>query len=173
MVKRSAIGTFLIAVSSSSTGATGFFNDLGGFISYGLGMGMLATVLTIAVALGRDGIISRFRGLQRHINHASALLLLIVGPYMILYGIWELQVLHQGFGEVTPWIDSIVNSALDLQANLNIWIAGAASIGAITVSRINLLGWTFFALNAGILVAGYTARRQTDPAGHATEGSRR
>ena len=38
----------------------------------------------------------------------AAVILLIVGPYVALYGIWEIQVER---GSITPWIDDVITTA--------------------------------------------------------------
>lgn len=151
------IGLFLTAVSSSSA-STGFSGRIGGFISYGLGMGLLASVLTLAVAFGKRGLVNRVRSILPKINIISAFLLLIVGPYMIAYGVWELQVLNNPT-DVTPWLDSIIGGALDFQSDLSNWFAAELSIFGRTFSRTGLLGWVFFAINAVLVVLGINARR--------------
>lgn len=153
------IGLFLTAVSSSSA-STGFSGRLGGFISYGLGMGLLASVLTLAVAFGKRGLVNRVRSILPKINLISAVLLLIVGPYMIAYGIWEIQVLDDPT-TVTPFLDSIVGGALDFQSDLSNWFAAKITIFGRTFSRTGLLGWVFFAINAVLVVLGLNARRST------------
>jgi len=152
------IGVFISAVGSTSTsGDSSFVSSLGGFLSYGLGMGLLATVLTLLMALGRRELVNKFRALLPKINIISAILLLIVGPYMVLYGIWEIQVL--GTGELTPWIDSIISSATGVQSSMNTWFAQQTTVFGRTMSRTALLGWPFVAVNVALIAAGFVVRR--------------
>lgn len=142
------IGLFITAVGTSSTAGTSFVDRLGGFVSYGLGMGLLATALTLAVAFGKRGLVNSFRSLLPKINKISGLILLIVGPYIALYGIWEIQVLDAD-RDITPWIDDVVGAVLDVQTGIANWIN----------ARSTVLGWSFFAINAALAIAGFVARR--------------
>jgi len=152
------IGLFLTAVGTSST-SRDFVDGLGGFISYGLGMGLLASVLTLLVAFGRRGLVNRFRSILPKINLISGLLLLLVGPYMVGYGIWEIQVLNGG--DVSPvWLDDFMLGAADVQASISNWFSAKVDVFGREMSRTALLGWPFFAVNAGLIIAGFIARRR-------------
>lgn len=152
------IGLFLTAVSTSSATGGGFLKGLGGFISYGLGMGLLATVLTLAVAFGKRGLVNRFRSLLPKINVISAVLLLLVGPYMVAYGIWELQIFRKWpTSGVTPWLNDFMIGASQFQSDVSNWFS--QDISSIGLTRTGLLGWVFFAINAALIIAGYMARR--------------
>lgn len=143
------IGLFLSVVGTSSSGR-GFTERLGGFISYGLGMGLLATALTLAVAFGKRGLVTRFRQLLPKINLISAAVLVVVGFYVAIYGWWSQQILDNQ----TPaaWIDTIVTTAEGWQASMT------TALNA----RSTLLGWSFLLLNVGLVIAGAIARRQAD-----------
>ncbi len=156
------IGLFLAAVGTSSSagggGGTPFLTRFGGFISYGLGMGLLATVLTIALAFGKRSLVNKFRSILPKINIISALLLLLVGPYMLAYGIWEYQLFHGD--SVTPWLNDFMLEASTFQSSVSNWFSKDASLFGFTISRTGLLGWAFFGLNAGLIVAGFVSRRR-------------
>lgn len=141
------IGLFLSAVGTSASGES-FASRLGAFVSYGLGMGLLATALTLAVAFGKRGIVNRFRQLLPKINLISAVVLVFVGIYVALYGIWSTQILND-VESVTPWIDTIVRNAEEFQVKISEWIG----------DRTRVLGWSFLTLNLGLVVAGLIARR--------------
>lgn len=141
------IGLFLSAIGTSASGNS-FGTRLGAFVSYGLGMGLLATALTLAVAFGKRGIVNRFRQLLPKINLISAVVLVIVGVYVALYGIWSTQILDDPT-TVTPWIDSIVTNAEEFQVSVSSWIG----------DRTTVLGWSFVIINVGLIIAGFLARR--------------
>ncbi len=141
------IALFLSAVGTSSSGAS-YLSRFGGLLSYGLGMGLLATALTLAVAFGKRGLVSRFRQLLPRINLISAIILVVVGVYVALYGIWSTQVLDDPTS-ITPWIDAIVTRAETGQTALASWID----------ARTTVLGWAFLILNVGLAGAGLLARR--------------
>lgn len=150
------IGVFFSVVGTSASGAS-FGSRFGSFLSYGLGMGLLATVLTLAVAFGKKGIVNRFRQLLPKINMISAGVLLIVGVYVTLYGIWSIQLLR---GSVpTGWIDWIILGAEGIQTDVSNWFVADVGLGSFAVARTTVLGWTFFVLNAGLIIAGMLSRQ--------------
>ena len=154
---------FIAAVGvSSAVEGSGFATSAGAFLSYGLGMGLLATVLTLLMALGKRELVNKFRALLPKINVFSAILLLIVGPYMIGYGIWEIQVFSGG--DVWPWLDSINRGGSGIQTSLNNWFVSPMTIFGwepfgIQASRTAFLGWPFVGINLALIIGGFVARR--------------
>jgi cytochrome c biogenesis protein CcdA len=142
-----SIHLFIAAVSA---GAGTFGERLGGFVSYGVGMGLLATGLTLAAALGRQGLVNRFRRLLPHINLISALILVVVGAYVAWYGYWSTDPIGNPAGPVL-WVDA-------RQSQVSGWID----------DRTAVLGWGFLAVNLALLTAGLVARNLQRPAAHAT-----
>ena len=140
------IGVFLAVVGTSGTEATGL-SQLGGFISYGAGMGLLATVLTLAVGLGKKNVVTNFKKLLPKINFISGIILIPVGIYVFLYGVWEYQILETD--NVTEWINSFVTSVLDVQTTISNFVDG----------RVTFLGWAFLIINVVIIVGGIAERR--------------
>jgi len=141
------IGLFISAVP---TDGTSFAERLGAFLSYGLGMGLLATVLTLAVAFGKKGIVGKMRTILPRINLISAVILVIVGTYVALYGYWQIQVFNP---DVMPtgWIDTIVLEVESWQASLSSTVDGLAPT----------LGVLFLGINLALAAAGYLVRTQT------------
>ncbi len=142
------IGLFISAVATSTTNDT-LLAKFGSFFSYGLGMGLLATVLTLAVAFGKRGIVTSFRKLLPKINLISAVVLVVVGIYLVLYGIWTRQVFDDTRADQTPWIDSIVTMVEGWQVSLTTWID----------DRVVVLGWSFLIINVGLAAAGFVVKR--------------
>ena len=134
------IGIFLSAVGTSASGAT-FVERFGGFISYGAGMGLMATGLTIGVALGKKGVVNGFRQILPHINMISAVVLIIVGAYVAWYGYWSTDPLNIAAGPVL-WVEA-------RQSEVSNWID----------SRTTVLGVGFLVINLGLAAAGFVARR--------------
>lgn len=155
------IGIFLSAIGTGASGSS-FFDRFGSFISYGIGMGLLATVLTLAVGFGKKGIVNRFRTILPKINLISAGVLVVVGFYVALYGIWSEQILDFDT-DPTPWINSIVTTVEGWQASLAGWFNGQVSIFGRTIDRTTFLGWSFLAINLALAVAGFAVRRNRQP----------
>ncbi len=65
----------------------------GGFLSiaaYGLGMALVLTALTVALATARGGLLRAIRGSLRYVDRAAAALLVLAGAYLVYY--WTLDV---------------------------------------------------------------------------------
>ncbi|MDH3681304.1 MAG: cytochrome c biogenesis CcdA family protein, partial [Acidimicrobiia bacterium] len=136
------IPLFLSAVGTSAANNT-FGERFGGFVSYGIGMGLMATGLTLAVAFGKKGMVNSFRQLLPKINLISAVVLVIVGAYVAWYGYWSTDPINIPAGpvrQVESW-----------QASLSGWID----------DRTAILGWGFLAVNVAVGAAGFIARRST------------
>ncbi|WP_419918939.1 cytochrome c biogenesis CcdA family protein [Candidatus Poriferisocius sp.] len=80
---------------SGSFSADGWWEGTLRFLAYALGMGLVITLLTITVALGRSGITTHMRRLLPHINRISGGFLVVAGVVLGFYGWWEVQVLLQ------------------------------------------------------------------------------
>ncbi len=163
------IGIFLSAIGTSTSG-TSFAERFASFLWYALGMGLLATVLTLAVGFGKKGIVNRFRQLLPKINLVSAGILIVVGVYVALYGIWSEQVFDFD-REPTPWINSIVTTAEGWQASMAGWMGDDITIFGLTRARTSIMGWTFLGVNLALAAAGFMARRSTVPTLDDTDGS--
>lgn len=145
------IGIFLSAVGTSASGAT-FGQRFGSFVSYGIGMGLLATGFTLAVAFGRKGLVGSFRSLLPRINLISAVILIVVGLYLAWYGYWATDPGGIPAGPVT-WVEN-------RQRELSSWIN----------ARSTVLGVGFLGLNLALAAAGLAARRN-GPQGQAAAPS--
>ena len=160
------LGLFLVAINSATftaaPGASTFVPRFGALVSYGLGMGLLATMLTLLLALGKTSIVGKFRSILPKINFFSGILLLIVGPYSIGYGIWELQVLNEWpFGDdVWPFLQTINGGVGEIQASVSGWFGEEVSLFGATMGRTAWLGWPFLIINVLIIVGGFVARRR-------------
>jgi cytochrome c-type biogenesis protein len=74
-----------LAVMGSSLTAGSFFSGAGQFVSYSLGLTSVFLVLTLALALFKEGVISRLRRVTTCVHPVSAALLMLAGAYIVLY----------------------------------------------------------------------------------------
>ncbi|CAN5529147.1 cytochrome c biogenesis CcdA family protein [soil metagenome] len=102
------IGPFL-AVTTSTFRSDNWLAGLGVFMAYGVGMGVVITTLTVAVALAKSGVIQRVRGLIPKMNRIAGGLLVVAGAYVAYYGWYEIRVLAGASG------DPIVDRAIAVQ----------------------------------------------------------
>src|SRR6056297_3590067 len=79
------IGPFL-AVTTSTFRNESYLSGVMVFVLYGLGMGIIVGILTVAVALAKDGLVARFRSLLPKMNKIAGVLLVIAGAYVAYYG---------------------------------------------------------------------------------------
>lgn len=105
-----AIPNFLL-VTSAAANEGSFVSRVVTFALYGVGMGVIVTVLTIAVALARSGVVARFRSLLPKMNLIAGVLLLVAGAYVAYYGWYELRLFHFD----GPADDPIVDAATEIQ----------------------------------------------------------
>ena len=134
------IGLFLGAAGVAASGA-GFASRVASFLAYGAGMGLLATVLTLAVALGKRRLVGGFRSVLPHVHTASAVVLVVVGAYVAYYGWWSVDPIGRPVGPVRPVEDT------------------QAAVSRFLSDRAATLGWLFLVLNAALVVWGRLERQ--------------
>ncbi len=81
---------FLAVVAGGITASGGAASGTGQFFSYALGMGSVLVVLTLALALFKQGLVTRLRKLVPYVQTASAVLLVLAGAYIVFYW-WSAQ----------------------------------------------------------------------------------
>ncbi|GGS64140.1 hypothetical protein GCM10010156_24010 [Planobispora rosea] len=133
-------GPFL-AVTSASLASDGVLGGLAVFVAYAAGMGLVVTLLSLAVALARGAAVARMRRILPHVPRISGGLLLPAGLYVVYYGWYELRVFA---GASTD--DPIVGAATAVQGAV---ATGVEALGA---------GWIAVAL--AVLVLGAVMLRR-------------
>ena len=141
------IGPFL-AVTTSTFRNESYLSGVMVFVLYGVGMGIIVGVLTVAVALAKDGLVARFRSLLPKMNKVAGVLLLIAGAYVAYYGWYEVRLF------ILDWDadDPIIDAASEVQQ----WLQNL-------VPTTDTAPW--FGLVAGVLLAGaglWALRRRGD-----------
>ncbi|MDH5290614.1 MAG: cytochrome c biogenesis CcdA family protein [Acidimicrobiia bacterium] len=84
---------FLAAVTGSFRSGS-LIGGMAAYGAYALGMGLAVGVVTLAVALAEDGIVSRLRGVLSRVNRAAGALLVVPGAYVAYYGYFEVRQLR-------------------------------------------------------------------------------
>ena len=84
--------------------------------------------------------------------------MVFVGYYLVLYGIWSVQVLDFTT-EPIGWINAIVTTAEGWQASLQNWMSGTINLFGRTMARTSVMGWTFAFINVAIAIAGFVERQ--------------
>lgn len=129
LVSLSCTLALFIAAISTVIDQQNFLVGIAAFVAYGLGMGVVLMVLTIAIALARQGVVRRMRSVLPYINRVSGVLLVLAGAYVAYYGWYEIRVFNgdTSGGGVAGWM-------FDLNANITSWVN---EVGA---GRLGLLG---------------------------------
>ncbi len=119
------------------------------FLAYGLGMGLVLMVITLAIALARQSLVKNLRKVLPYVNRVSGGLLVLAGLYVVYYGWYELRVFNgtTSGGGVAQW-------AFDINSSISRWIN---EVGA---TRLGLILGLVIAL--AVLVALATRRRAED-----------
>ena len=136
------IGPFL-AITSTTLRSESLASAVAVFVVYALGMGLVVTALTVAVALAEVGLVGRLRRAMPYVSRASGILLVLAGAYVAWYGWFEVRTLNGGDGQ-----DPIVQRALRVQTWLQndvipdrpatavAWLAGLlAMVGLVVLVR--------------------------------------
>jgi len=129
------LGTVIGSFTRSSTLEGAF-----AFLSYAVGMGLVITVLTLAMAIFRAGVANAFRKVLPYVNKASGVLLVLTGIFLIIYARWELST-FSATGEINDGF--LVREATELQATMTNWV--------------NNFGGTRFAIIIAVIIALVTA----------------
>jgi cytochrome c biogenesis protein CcdA len=75
---------FLTVVAGQVT-QSNLISGLVTFVVYGLGMALVLVALTVALALGKSSIVSRFRAVMKHVNTISGVILIVAGVYIVWF----------------------------------------------------------------------------------------
>jgi cytochrome c biogenesis protein CcdA len=82
-----------LGVVATSLQLHGLADAVGQFVLFGIGMGIVLAVLTIATAGFGDGLLRRAQALRRHVGWASAVLLWLAGAYIVYYWLTAIRLL--------------------------------------------------------------------------------
>lgn len=134
-----AIAPFLV-VTSSASNADNFVSRVLTFALYGVGMGLVIGVLTVALAMARSSVVARFRELMPAVNRVAGALMIVTGAYVAYYGYYELRLLNYGGDEDDPIIDAALRIQTRLQnlmpntGNYGWYVVGALVVIAAAVA---------------------------------------
>jgi len=81
---------FLIYVAGTAR-RENLVSGLVAFLAYGAGITLVLLVLSLALALARESMVQRMRALVRYTERAAAILLVLVGVYLVYYGTYAID----------------------------------------------------------------------------------
>ena len=94
---------FLVSVILGSVGRNGYASGVVSVVLYGLGMGLLVTSLTVAIALAKNGFVRFLRRGLRWFDTVSAVLVTLTGLYLSWY--WYGAITERGGDGVISRVD--------------------------------------------------------------------
>jgi cytochrome c biogenesis protein CcdA len=129
-----AIGPF-IGVTSSAQNSGNFLSRVSTFVVYGLGMGLVIGVLTVAVAFARAELVAHFKALIPRINRVAGALMVVTGAYVAYYGWYELRVFNGSDGD-----DPVIDRALSIQSWFEARMPNTGNYGWYVLVAVLLIG---------------------------------
>lgn len=118
---------FLTSVILGSVNRQGYVSGVLSITLYGLGMGMLVTSLTVALAFARGGIVRALRSGLRWFDKVSAGFVTLTGAYLTWY--WYSSLTSRGPGGVVTRIDAIQSDVANFFSDLGaVTLAGVFTV---------------------------------------------
>jgi len=103
------VGTF-ISVVATTFSRSSVVSGVATFAAYGAGMALLLMVLTVTLALARQGLVTSLRRGLPYVQRFSGAIMVVTGAYLAWYGVYEIRLLQHGqrsvrgpVGQVTGW----------------------------------------------------------------------
>jgi cytochrome c-type biogenesis protein len=126
---------FLSVVVGSVAGSN-FISGFLTYIAYGVGMSVLLVSLTLAVALAKQGLVTRLRSALKHVQRISAVFLIVAGAYITWFWADDLtsDAGEQGAaaGVVERWSALMTNWIGDNSATFGLILGGVILVAAIS-----------------------------------------
>ena len=126
---------FLVVVAGTTERANALSGAMA-FVAYGLGTTIVLMVVSIAIALARDGLVRRIRELARFVDRASGVLLVAVGAYLVWYGVYATDPANGTSSTPLAWVER-------WSSDMTTWLSdGGAGLGvalAAVVLAVTLL----------------------------------
>jgi hypothetical protein len=130
-------------------------NDVAGglplFVAYAVGMGLVITGLSVAVALARHSLVRQLRRALPYVQRVAGGLLVLAGGYVAYYGWYELRIYG---GDLRR--DPVVDGVTGVFDRLRAW---AIELGGVRLALV-FVGL----IAAGVILAVAAGRRQRTPA---------
>jgi cytochrome c biogenesis protein CcdA len=95
---------FLVVVAGTAERANALSGAVA-LLAYGLGTTLVLMVVSIAIALARDGLVRRVRELARFVDRASGILLVAVGIYLVWYGVYATDPTNGTSATPLGWVE--------------------------------------------------------------------
>lgn len=129
---------FLTVVAGQVT-QSNLISGLLTFVVYGMGMALVLLGLTVALALGKASIVSRFRSAMKHVNTVSGVILIVAGLYIVWF--WGTSLISGATSldsGAFRFVENLSQSALNFVSD-NTWIIAIALF--VLVAGAGTMAW--------------------------------
>lgn len=125
---------FLVVVAGT-TERVNAVSGLLAFLAYGFGMSLVLMVLSLALALARESMVRRLRSALRYADRAAGVLLVLVGAYLVFYGVYAMDPVNS--------TSSPVGVVGNLSSAATTWLSqGGAGLGFVLAVLVAIgAGW--------------------------------
>jgi cytochrome c-type biogenesis protein len=124
------IGLFLATLFA--TRREGVVAGVANVVAYGLGMALLVTALTVALAVANTGLLKVLRGGMRHVETIAAVFVVLSGLYLLYY-FWVVDI-NESIDPITSRVERFQNWVLN-QLSSN-WEIVAVVLSVVVVSAV-------------------------------------
>jgi cytochrome c biogenesis protein CcdA len=124
----------LVSVILGSVGRHGFVSGVLSIALYGLGMGLLVTSLTVALAFARFGMVSNLKRSFPVFDKVSAIAVTLTGLYLAWY--WFGAITNRGSDGVISRVEKVQTDVASFLQNTGAYVLAAVFIAVIAVAVI-------------------------------------
>lgn len=124
----------LVSVILGSVGRHGFISGVISIALYGLGMGLLVTSLTVALAFARFGFVSNLKKSFPVFDKISAIAVVLTGLYLTWY--WFGAITNRGSDGVTSRVENLQNDVATFLQNTGAYVLAVIFLAVITTAVI-------------------------------------
>jgi cytochrome c biogenesis protein CcdA len=112
------IGPF-VSIVATAFSRESLASGVATFVAYGLGMALLLMVLTVSLALARQGVLAKLRRALPYFTRIAGAIMFIAGAYLTWYGVYEIRLIQQGNENAAS---GPVGFVTDLSGDLQNWL---------------------------------------------------
>lgn len=125
--------------------AEGIVASVSRVAAYGLGMALVVTALTVALALANTGLLRILRSSMRYVETIAAIFVVLSGLYLIYY-FWVV--------DINESLDPITSAVERFQTTVLSWLSGSPLIAATILGGVVVIG---------VIIAANSRRRTRRP----------
>jgi len=145
------IGPFT-AVVATTFSRSSVASGVATFVAYGLGMALLLMVLTVSLALARQGVLAKLRSAMPYFTRIAGAIMVIAGAYLAWYGVYEIRLIQQGKQDATRGPVGLVTR---WSSDISSWLGDLDPLTVALVLALVVCG--------GVLIALLRSGRPTEP----------